>query len=93
MLKGQNDDNLYFSTKVELKINGMIFRPSICYKVPPLAKKSLEKFSPDKVTFYTSPVRFVNGALAPVLSEQASSGVASVVREVEATKTAKKKSR
>ena len=80
MFKRQDEDTLYFSTKSELKINGIIYRPSICYKVPPLAKKSLKDYeATGKVTIYTSPVRFVNGGLAPVPAGQ-TTAVPSVVR-------------
>lgn len=82
MLKRQTDEQLYFSTKVELKINNMRFRPSICYKVPVLAKKSLEKYAEGgKVTFYHQPVRFVNGAVVSSTTASVSEGVPSVVRE------------
>lgn len=92
MLKRQEEENLYFSTKVELRINNVTYRPAICYKVPPLAKRNLEEYeSKGKVTFYSSPVRFVNGGLAPVLTEQ-SSAVSSVVRSEErAAKISKRK--
>jgi hypothetical protein len=88
----KEDEQLYFSTKVELKIDGVIYRPSICYKVPPLAKRSLQKFvATGQVTFYNEQVRFVNGGVAksPLKSEVV--GVASVVRDVETTKSHKKK--
>lgn len=82
MFKRQDEKNSYFSTKVELKINNAIYRPSICYKVPSLARRSLEKFEAEgKVVFYSAPVRFVNGALAVSLNEQ-STGVPSIVNEV-----------
>ena len=87
MFKRQEEENLYFSTKVELKINGVVYRPSICYKVPPFAKKSLEEYG-SKVTFYKTPVRFVNGGLASAPVEQATA-VPSVVRADE--KTSKRK--
>jgi len=91
MFKRHNDELLYFSTKVELKIGNVVYRPSICYKVPPLAKASLNKFAADgAVTFYETPVRFVNGALAKVAEEQKAAGVPSVTRD-ETFKTAKKK--
>lgn len=61
-MKRQEKKELYFSTKKILTINGVKYRPSICYPVPPLAKGSLEKL--DGVTFYERPVRFVNGAVA-----------------------------
>ena len=90
MIKRQEEKNLYFSTKVELKINGFVYRPSICYPVPSLARKSLENYEKEgKVTFYPNKVRFVNGALAVSLNEQ-SAGVASVVDEF-STSTRKRK--
>lgn len=93
MFKRQTEDQLFFSTKVELKINNTIYRPSICYPVPALAKKSLDKYAADgKVVFYPNRVRFVNGALAPAASSMSSAGVSSVVR-TEEVKTTKRKSR
>ena len=92
MFKRNQDEQLYFSTKVELKINNSIYRPSICYKVPALAKTSLEKYAADgKITFYSAPVRFVNGAIAHVKTEQASAGVPSVVRVIDENKPVKRK--
>ena len=91
MFKRQDDKLLYFSTKVELKIGGTVYRPSICYKVPPLAKGSLEKYAEQgKITFYQSPVRFVNGTLAPSPTEQ-NTEVASIAERVEETKSSKRK--
>lgn len=88
MVNRQNDQKLFFSTKVELKIDGMVYRPSICYPVPSLAKKSLEKFEADgKVVFYPTRVRFVNGAVVIPSAEQ-TAGVSSIVEE---EKTEKKK--
>lgn len=82
MFKRQTNEILYFSTIVELQINGMVFRPSICYKVPPFTKNSLDKLAAEKkVTFYTSPVRFVNGAVVSVKAEKPVVGVPSVIRE------------
>lgn len=93
MFKRQTEEQLFFSTKVELKINNTIYRPSICYPVPALAKKSLEKYAADgKVVFYPNRVRFVNGALARTIPKQSSAGVPSIVREEE-VKTTKRKSR
>ena len=55
-------ETLYFSTKTELKINGIIYRPSICYRMPILAEKTLKKMAEDgTVTVYKYKVRFVNG--------------------------------
>lgn len=82
MFQRQSEKKLYFSTRVELKINGATYRPSICYPVPSLARKSLEKFAEaGKVTFYEQPVRFVNGALAVSAAEKVSTDVPSVVKE------------
>ena len=85
MFKSVDEKDEYFSTKVELKINGIVFRPSICYKVPALAKGSLEKYAAEgKVVFYPAKVRFVNGAVAtnPVKQQ----GVASISEPVKVTK-------
>ena len=79
MLQRQTEAVLYFSTTVDLQINGVVYRPSICYKVPPFAKKSLE--SKPSVTFYPTKVRFVNGAVAHTPKEQAVTGVSSYVDE------------
>jgi len=87
MFKRQNEQQLYFSTKSELKIDGMTYRPSICYPVPSLAKKSLEKYAADgKVVFYNSKVRFVNGAVNIPSSEQHVSVASIVGEEVKETK-------
>ena len=91
MFNRQDEKELYFSTTRELKINNVIYRPSICYKVPALAKRNLDELAKEgKVKFYTQPVRFVNGALAPVPTGQAERGVSSVILEEEA-KPAKKR--
>ena len=66
------NETLYFSTKVELKMNGVVYRPSMCYVVPPFAKKSLQPFADaGKVTFYNEPVHFVNGGAVPIAKENA----------------------
>jgi len=92
MFKRKTDEQLFFSTKTELKIGNVVYRPSICYKVPSLAKGSLEKHAAKGlVTFYTEPVRFVNGALAQASSSQAAVSVSSIVRAPEETKLTKKK--
>ena len=94
MFQRQGEKNLYFSTKVELKINGTVYRPSICYQVPSLARKNLEKFAEaGKVTFYEQPVRFVNGALATTPADKLSVDVSSVVKENSETKTSKRKNK
>jgi hypothetical protein len=94
MLQRQSEKNLYFSTKVELKINGVSYRPSICYQIPSLARKSLEKFEAEgKVIFYEQQVRFVNGAVAIPLTENKSTGVPSVVKENSEIKNSKRKNK
>lgn len=83
MLQRQSEKNLYFSTKVELKINDVVYRPSICYPVPSLARKSLEKYeSEGKITFYENKVRFVNGVVAVLPADKTGTGVPSIVNEV-----------
>jgi len=87
MFKRQSDEQLYFSTKVELKIGQTIFRPSMCYKVPSLAKGSLDKFAEKGVvTYYASPVRFVNGAVAIAPAGQKPIDVPSISEEVKTVK-------
>lgn len=94
MFKRQEEENLFFSTKVELKINDTVYRPSICYPVPSLARKSLTNYEAEgKVTFYKTRVRFVNGALAVPLTEKTSAGVPSVVREESEIKNSKRKNK
>ena len=80
----QSDETLYFSTKSDLKINGMIYRPSICYKVPILARiKILEYEKEGKVVIYKTPVRFVSGKVVYPSTDKTSVGVASITREIE----------
>ena len=80
----QTDEILYFSTKTDLKINGMVYRPSICYKVPVLARiRILEYEKEGKVVIYKTPVRFVNGKVVYPSADQTSAGVVSITREVE----------
>ena len=94
MLQRQSEKNLYFSTKVELKINNVTYRPSICYQVPSLAKKSLEKYAAEgKVIFYEQRVRFVNGAVAQTPVDNITTGVASVVKENSEVKSSKRKNK
>lgn len=88
MLARKDNELLYFSTKVELKIDGVIFRPSICYKVPPFARVSLEKNK--NVTFYPKQVRFVNGVVAPILNEK-KKDVPSFVKDDGEVTTSKRK--
>lgn len=84
MFNRQDEKELYFSTTRELKINNVIYRPSICYKVPAMSKRNLDVLAKEgKVKFYSQPVRFVNGALAPVPSGPGECGVSSVVLEEE----------
>jgi hypothetical protein len=62
MLGRQDKEPLWFSTGIELKINGVIYRPSICYEVPLFAKAALEEYAAKgKVKFYKKPVQFANG--------------------------------
>lgn len=62
-----SNEILYFSTSVELKMNGVTYRPSMCYQVPPFARKSLQPFvDSGKVKFHDAPVHFVNGAIAHI---------------------------
>ena len=73
---------LYFSTTVELKMNGVIYRPAMCYAVPHFAKKSLQPFvDAGKVTFYNEPVHFVNGAVSRIATEGLAVPVDSIVDE------------
>ena len=82
MFKRQANEILFFSTTTDLKMNGVTYRPSICYQVPPFSKKSLDKFAAEgKVTFYPEKVRFVNGAAVAIKSEPQSVGVPSIVRD------------
>lgn len=77
---------LYFSTKVELKMNGVIYRPAMCYAVPPFARKSLQPFvDAGKVTFHNEPVHFVNGAIAHITKE-VQTPVNSVIEEIKPVK-------
>ena len=94
MFNRQADETLFFSTKVELKINNTLYRPSICYKVPALAKASiLQKEKEGKVVIYKTPVRFVNGAVVYPPSEQSSAGVSSIKRETEAQPVSRRKNK
>ena len=94
MFRQHTNEILYFSTTVEFKINGVVYRPSICYQVPPMAKASLEKFeAKDKVKFHKTPVRFVNGAIAAAIEKQPVASVASVAEAVEIEKTTRKKNK
>ena len=82
MKRVHESEILYFSTTVELKINGVSYRPSICYKVPPLAKKSLEAFvKAGKVKFHKEPIRFVNGEISHKPKAQPVKEAASFVDE------------
>lgn len=91
MFKRHEDKQLYFSTTVELKIDGMVYRPSICYPVPSLAKNSLKKYAADgKVVFYEQKVRFVNGKVVLPSNAEQKASVSSVVGSEE-VKPVKKK--
>jgi len=93
MFKNKETELLYFSTKVELRISGVTYRPTICYKVPPFAKKSLDKLeAKGTVTFYKEKVRFVNGGPAKKTTV-VSAPVASVVRPADGAKPVKKRQR
>ena len=92
MLDRKVDEVLYFSTRVELKIDNVLYRPSICYRVPVLARTRIQEYEKQgKVTIYTSPVRFVNGKVVYPVEKQESTGVTSIVREVEPVATTSKK--
>ena len=76
------NNTLYFSTKVELKMNGVTYRPAMCYQVPAFAKKSLQPFADaGKVTFYDEPVHFVNGAISHMTKAVQLSAVESISEE------------
>jgi hypothetical protein len=91
MFNRLSDKQLFFSTTSELKIDGMVYRPSICYPVPSLAKKSLEKYAADgKVVFYPTKVRFVNGAVVIPATEKTAS-VAAIVEDTYKTSSKKGK--
>ena len=91
MFKRQTNEILFFSTTTDLKMNGVIYRPSICYQVPPFSKKSLDKYAAEgKVTFYTEKVRFVNGAAVVTKTDKQSVGVPSIVRDEMPQKTKKR---
>ena len=81
------NNTLYFSTKVELKMNGVTYRPAMCYQVPAFAKKSLQPFADaGKVTFHNEPVHFVNGAIAHRTTEAQLTAVESIVEEAKPVK-------
>ena len=87
----QTDEILYFSTKGELKIDRMVYRPSICYKVPVLARVRLLEYEKEgKVVIYKTPVRFVNGKVVYPAADQVSE-VASITRDFPMQSTGKKK--
>lgn len=79
MLKRVNEKQLYFSTKAEIRIHGVAYRPSICYKVPAGARESLEKHK--AVTFHEGPVRFVNGQTIKLGQSPAHAPVPSVMNK------------
>jgi hypothetical protein len=87
MMRTHIDETLYFSTTVELKMNGVIYRPAICYKVPPCARAALEPLAAQgKVIFHKTMVHFANGAISHVPSVQPASGVDSIVEETKVIK-------
>jgi len=91
MFRKKGSELEYFSTKVELTINKVKYRPTICYKIPPFAKKSLDKLeAKGTVTFYKEKVRFVNGGQATKTNVVASP-VASIVRDAGVDKPTKKR--
>lgn len=82
-----SNKELYFSTTVELKMNGVTYRPAMCYKIPPFAKKSLQLYADEgKVKFHDELVHFVNGAIAHMTKEIQTPAVESIVKEVKTTK-------
>lgn len=95
MFKREIEKQLYFSTKKELKTNGVVYRPSICYKVPEIIKNSLKKYAEETgaITFYTERVRFVNGIAVPVNIQKNNSEVRSIVETVGEIKTSKKRNK
>ena len=83
-------EDLYFATKVELKINDIVYRPSICYKVPALSKKNLEKLAAEgKVVFFDEKVRFVNGIAVSIKDGKIVTPVSSIVNKTTNKKKAK----
>ena len=89
-IREAENENLYFATRVELKINDVIYRPSICYKVPALSKKNLEKLALEgKVVFFEEKVRFVNGVAVSIEDGKIVTPVSSIVNKTSSKKKAK----
>jgi len=89
-IREMETEDLYFATKVELKINDIVYRPSICYKVPALSKKNLEKLAAEgKVVFFDEKVRFVNGIAVSIKDGKIVTPVSSIVNKTTNKKKAK----
>jgi len=89
-IREMETEDLYFATKVELKINDIVYRPSICYKIPALAKKNLEKLAAEgKVVFFDEKVRFVNGIAVSIKDGKIVTPVSSIVNKTTNKKKAK----
>ena len=57
----------YFSTKFTVKMMGMRYIPSVCYKLDEIIAPTVEKLvEAGEARVYPEKVRFVNGAAVPV---------------------------
>jgi len=60
-------DKLFFSVKKALRIDGTIYRPSICYEMPKSLRKVIFSLREEgTVTTYDKPVIFVSGVARPL---------------------------
>jgi hypothetical protein len=58
---------MFFSVSVPMKIDGVLYRPSVCYSVPARAEKAVgDLVKGGRARLYQEEVRFISGVAHPV---------------------------
>jgi hypothetical protein len=81
----------YFSVFVSLSINGVKYRPSICYPLSPLVEDAIEALAKKgQAAMYDGEVRFVSGRAVPVAAVSPPPTYSNPVPEAPAKKKSRK---
>jgi len=66
------DNYKYFSVMYAVRILGMRFAPTVCYKMDDMIEPTIRKMASDGVAkLYAEKVRFVNGTAVPIGRKEA----------------------
>jgi len=70
IVQDMGDGDRFFSVNIPLKINGKLYRPSICYKMTPELIRDVETLAKEKrINIHAEKVQYVSGAVSGIVRE------------------------